>query len=157
MKITVTRTANLLGPSLAAKLKTCRNPIKAHKAIGVAVWSLAQRAFTQGSLRPATWASLKPATIKAKKRKGYGSKPLISSGALAQSPRTVSVDSTKVVVGSDRQVGGHSLAGIHQLGSTKAGIPARPVWPFDKQGRPTERGRKAIINAARGALAMEVK
>lgn len=157
MKITVTRTANLLGPSLAAKLRTCKNPIKAHKAIGVAVWSLAQRAFTQSSLRPSSWSALKPATIKAKKRKGYGSKPLISSGALAQSPRTVSVDSTKVIVGSDRQVGGHSLAGIHQLGSTAAHIPARPVWPFDKAGRPTERGRKAIIGAARGALALDAK
>ncbi len=157
MNITVTRTANLLGPSLAAKIRTCKNPIKANKAVGLAVVSLAQRAFTQGSLRPSTWPALKPATITAKKKKGYGSKPLISSGALAQSPRIVSASSANVIVGSDRQVNGHSLAGIHQLGSTKAHIPARPTWPFDKDGRPTERGRKTIIGAARGALALDEK
>lgn len=157
MTITVKRTADLLGPSLAAKIRTCKNPIKANQAMGLAVVSVAQRAFTQAGLRPSTWPALKPATIKAKKRKGYGSKPLISSGALAHSPRIVAVDSAKVIVGSDRQVDGHSLAGIHQLGSTKAHIPARPTWPFDKDGRPTDRGKKTILGAARGALALENK
>ena len=157
MKITVKKTRDLLGPSLSAKLRTCGNPVKAHKAMGLAVVSLAQRAFSQASLRPATWPALKAATIKAKQRKGYGTKPLISSGALAHSPRVVSADRSSVIVGSDRDVGGHSLAAIHQLGSTDAHIPARPTWPFDKSGKPTDRGKKSIIAAARGALALEKK
>jgi len=157
VKITVTKTTDTLGPSLAAKLRTCQNPVKAHRAMGLAVVSLAQRAFTQASLRPATWPALKPATIKAKQRKGYGTKPLISSGALAQSPRVITATARAVVVGSDRKAGSHSLAGIHQLGSTEAHIPARPTWPFEASGRPTERGRKTIIAAARGALALEKK
>lgn len=155
MNIKVTKTNDTLGPSLAAKLRTCKNPVKANQAMGLAVVSLSQRAFTQPSLRPAVWPALKPATIKAKKKKGYGSKPLVSSGALAQSPRVVSADGRRVIVGSDRKAGSHSLAGIHQLGSTTANIPARPTWPFDRAGKLTDRGEKSVRAAAQGALALE--
>ena len=157
MKVTVTRTSNLLGPSLAKKIQTCKNPVKAHRAMGLAVVSLAQRAFTQPGLRPSAWAPLKPATLKAKQRKGYGTKPLISSGALAHSPRIVAANARGVEVGSDRQAGTHSLAAIHQLGAPDAHIPARPVWPFDSHGKPTDRGKKAIIGAAQAALKLEQK
>ena len=125
--------------------------------MGLAVVSLAQRAFTQASLRPAVWPALKPATIKAKQKKGYGTKPLISSGALAQSPRVISATARNVEVGSDRQAGSHSLAAIHQQGAPDAHIPARPTWPFDRNGKPTDRGKKAIISAAKAALRLEQK
>lgn len=155
MRIMVTKTRDVLTPDLKAKLARVRNPTKALGAMGLAVVSLTQRAFTQPSLRPAAWLPLKPATIKAKRKKGYGTKPLISSGALAQSPRIVQVTSRKVVVGSDRKAGSHSLAAIHQLGAEDAHIPARPTWPFDKNGKPTEKGKKLMLAAARKTLALE--
>ena len=105
MKITVTKTRDVLTPDLRAKLARVKNPTKALGAMGLAVVSLTQRAFTQASLRPSSWPPLKPATIKAKQKKGYGTKPLVSSGALAQSPRVVQVTGKKVVVGSDPATG----------------------------------------------------
>lgn len=155
MKITLNRTRDVLTPDLAARIRKAQNPTKALQAMGLTVVSMTQRAFTQASLRPVAWPALKPATIKAKKRQGYGSKPLRSSGALAQSPRVVSVSRTKVVVGSDRRAGSHSLAGIHQLGTKDGRIPARPTWPFKAAGSITERGRKLVSSAARRALDME--
>lgn len=153
MKFTLKQTRNVLGPDLASRAKRSRNPKAALEAMGLAVVSLATRAFTQASVRPSTWSPLKAATIKAKKRLGYGSKPLIRSGALAQSPRVIKVTSKAVSVGSDRAVSGKSLAAIHQQG-TKV-IPARPVWPFDRAGRITDRGSRNVKAAARAALKLE--
>jgi len=157
MKITLKRTTDGLSPSLAAKLRVCKNPVKAHRAIGLALVSLAQRAFTQSSLRPAVWPALKPATIRAKQRAGYGTKPLISSGNLAQSPRVISASANAVEVGGHVQVGSYSLDAIHQLGAPDAHIPARPTWPFDAHGKPTDRGKRSIISAARATLKLEQK
>lgn len=155
MKITVTKTRDILTPDLKARARRAKFPKKALEAMGLAIVSLAQRAFTQPSLRPSVWPPLKAATIKAKKRKGYGSKPLISSAALAHSPRVVAVDSRKVVVGSDRRAGRHSLAAIHQLGSSDGRVPARPFFPFTKTGQPTDRARRTVQAAARRALDLE--
>lgn len=155
MKLTLKKTRDVLGPDLSARLRKAKNPRKALQAIGLAVVSMQQRAFTQASLRPAVWAPLKPATIKAKKKAGYGSKPLISSGALAHSGRIVKATTRTVTVGSDRRVGSESLAAIHQMGTKDGKVPARPTWPFDKQGRPTQRADKAIKAAARAALDLE--
>lgn len=155
MKITVTKTRDILTPDLKARARRAKNPRKALEAMGLSIVSLAQRAFTQASLRPSVWPPLKAATIKAKKRKGYGSKPLIASAALAHSPRVVAVDSRKVVVGSDRRAGSHSLAAVHQFGSKDGKIPARPFFPFTKSGRPTERARRSAQSAARRALDLE--
>jgi phage gpG-like protein len=155
MQIRLSQTNNLITPSLRAKMAKARNPQKALEAMGLAVVSLTQRAFTQSSLRPSAWAALKPATIKAKQRKGYGSKPLRNSGALAQSPRVIKATAKIVTVGSDRRVGSHSLAAIHQLGSTNGKIPARPFFPFDDDGKPTVRARRNILAAAEAALRLE--
>lgn len=152
MTVAVTLTRDAVTPSLRAKLAKARNPRAALEAMGTVVVSMTQRAFTQPSLRPSTWPPLKAATIKAKQKKGSGSKPLIASGTLAQSPRIVSIDSKTVTVGSDRRAGPHSLAAIHQLGSKDGRIPARPVWPFNKQGRPTPRAQKLALDAAKRAL-----
>lgn len=156
MKITL-KSSNSLSPDLRARLAKAKAPKAALEAIGLTVVSLAQRAFTQSALRPQPWAPLKAATIKAKQRAGYGSKPLRGSGALAQSPRITAVTSKTVSVGSDRRVGPHSLAAIHQLGSQDGTIPARPFFPFDKAGKPTPRASKNIVSAARRALDLERK
>jgi len=155
MKIVLTKTRDVLGTDLAARVKRAKNPKKALEAMGLTVVSMALRAFTQARLRPSTWPPLKAATVAAKKRKGYGSKPLIRSGALAQSPRVVRVTSTKVTVGSDRRAGDESLAAVHQFGTKDGKIAARPVWPFDKQGNPTKAAERNIKAAARAALKLE--
>jgi len=157
MNISVGKTRDTLGPDLRRKMATAKNPKKALEAMGLVVVSMAQRAFTQSSLRPKVWDALKPSTIKAKQRKGYGSKPLRSSGTLAQSPRIVSVSSRSVTVGSDRRVGSHSLAAIHQLGTQDGHIPARPFFPFTQDGKPTAKADRNIKSAARQALALETK
>lgn len=154
MKIVVTKTRDILTPDLMARARRAKYPKKALEAMGLAIVSMAQRAFTQSSLRPTVWPPLKSATLKAKKRKGYGSKPLVSSGALAHSPRIVSVDSRSVVVGSDRRVGGRSLAAIHQLGSKDGKIPARPFFPFTKAGA-TSRAKAVAQAAVKRALDLE--
>jgi phage gpG-like protein len=155
MKLSLKTTRDVLTPDLAARLRKAKNPTKALQAIGLVVVSMQQRAFTQPALRPSTWAPLKPATIKAKQAKGYGTKPLVSSGALAHSGRVVKATSRAVTVGSDRRVGSHSLAAIHQLGTNDGRIPARPTWPFDRNGKPTPKAAAAIKSAARRALDLE--
>jgi len=155
MKVTISKVRDILTPDLKARARRAKNPRKALEAMGLAIVSLAQRAFTQSSLRPSVWPPLKSATLKAKKRKGYGSKPLIASAALAHSPRVVSVTSREVVVGSDRRAGRHSLAAIHQLGSTDGRVPSRPFFPFTKTGRPTDRATRTASSAARRALDLE--
>ena len=155
MKIVVTKIKDTMTPDMRRKIATAKNPRKAHQAMGLAVVSLTQRAFTQPSLRPSPWPALKPATIQAKRRKGYGSKPLISSTLLSRSPRIVEATAQAVVVGSDRRAGSQSLAAIHQYGTKDKRVPARPTWPFDRQGRPTPRGQRSILSAAKAALALE--
>lgn len=157
MKLTFRATHNTIAPDLRAKIARAKNPAKALEAMGLTVVSHAQRAFTIETLRPAAWPALKSATVAAKRRAGYGTKPLRSTGALAQSPRVVSVNSKTVTVGSDRRAGSHSLAAIHQLGTKDGTIPARPFFPFDKSGQPTPRAAKAITSAAKAALKLETR
>jgi len=153
MKFTFRKTRDVLIPDLAARSAKAKKPKAALEAMGLAVVSLATRAFTQASLRPSTWSPLKAATIKAKKMLGFGSKPLVRSGALAHSPRVIKVTNKSVFVGSDRAVKGKSLAAIDQY-ETKT-IPARPVWPFDHNGRITAAGGRNVKAAARAALDLE--
>lgn len=152
MTISMIQTRDVLTPSLKAKLKQAADPRPALEAMGLAVVSIAKRSFTTPTLRAATWPALKPATIKAKVKAGRSEKPLQRTGTLAKSPRITKLTSRNVTVGSDRKAGTHSLAAIHQLGAPKAGIPARPFFPFDKAGRPTERARRLTLAAAESAL-----
>ena len=155
MKITLKRSRDVLTPDLAARMQRAKNPRKALEAMGLTVVSMALRAFTQPSLRPSPWLPLKVRTILAKKKAGFGSKPLIRSGALAHSPRVVTVTGSTVTVGSDRKAGGQSLAAVHQFGTKDGHIPARPVWPFDKLGRPTTAASRNLKAAAKAALKLE--
>jgi phage gpG-like protein len=150
MKIEVIKTRDVLTPSLREHLATCSNPHKALEAMGLVIVSMAQRAFTNASLRPSAWAALSDATLASKRRAGYGSKPLINEGTLAASPRIVSVSSKNVTVGSDRP-----YAGYQQLGTDT--IPGRPFFPFDDNGRPSASARRRMLSAAHRALKLHQK
>lgn len=157
MKISIHKTKDLLTPDLKARVAKAKAPKKALEAMALAVVSLATRSFTQASARPATWAPLKPATIAAKIRAGRSTKPLIRTATMSQSPRVVRVTDKTATVGSDRRVGGESLAAIHQLGTKDGKIPARPFFPFTKDGKPSPTARRNIIAAAKASLALERK
>lgn len=150
MKINAIKTRDTLTPSLRRQLAAVSSPRKALEAIGLVVVSMAQRALTNPSLRPATWAALKQATLARKKRLGQSSKPLIAEGALARSPRIVAVTDKNVTVGSDRP-----YAGYQQLGTAR--VPARPFFPFDENGKPTATARRRMLGAARRALKLGQK
>lgn len=150
------KSRDTITPDLLDKVKRAKNPQRALEAMGLAVVSLAKRNFTMPAGRPAAWAPLKPATVKAKKRAGRSENPLQRTGTLAKSPRVTNVTRSKVTVGSDRKAGGHSLAAIHQLGAPKAKIPARPFFPFDgSTGKPTAKAAQLIKEAARATLELE--
>ncbi len=133
-----------LTPELKKLLAKMQDPTPALRGAGEAIVALAQDAFTNPSVRPSPWAPLNPKTIEKKKKKGYGSKELIASGTLARSPRVASANKHAVVVSTDRAAGKWSLGAIHQLGAPKAGISARPFFPFDASGRATELAKKRV-------------
>lgn len=142
MQIKLHKTRDILTPDLKRRIKAAREPKKHLEAMGLAVVSLTQRAFTQSRFRPLPWAPLKPATLRAKARAGKSNKPLIGQGLLARSPRVIQVTNTRVTVGSDRP-----YASYHQLGTKR--IPARPFFPFTDRGRPTAEARRRILQALR--------
>lgn len=157
MKIKLTLKKNLFTPDLKRRLFSAQDPRKAMEAMALVIVSMAQRAFTQPGMRPEPWPALHPKTVEMKRKKGYGSKPLIATGTLARSPRIVSVGKATAVVGSDRKAGSHSLAAIHQLGTKDGHITPRPFFPFDSKKRPTERARKMCLTAAQRALDAQLK
>jgi phage gpG-like protein len=114
--------------------------------------SLAQRSFNESSLRPASWAALKPATLKAKAKKGRSSNILQATGALKASPKVgvVNAAAGTVQVGTDRPYGQ-----FHQLGTKH--LPARPFFPVDKSGNLTPRARQLVQLAAQKALDTELR
>ena len=91
----------------------------------------------QGGLSVSGWAPLKPATIKAKARKGY-SMILQNTGALRQSFMPFS-DTDMAGTGAQQLKGSSApldLAKIHQEGAPAANIPARPMLPTMDQALP---------------------
>ena len=74
------------------------------------------RAFDEPGLRPAAWPARKPSKA--------GNPLLIKSGNLRQSIHAQLVGNDAVRVGSPVV-----YAAVHQLGSRKKGIPARPFFP----------------------------
>jgi phage virion morphogenesis protein len=105
------------------------------RAIGVAIVSLTKRAFNDASLRPAGWAAKKDGSVATLKQ----------DAVLWRSIRTITADSARVVVGSDRP-----YAAIHQLGGKTRPMPARPYFPFDKTGNITARGDKSVRGVING-------
>ena len=155
MKISYTIVSDTVTPDLKARLARVQNPEPALRRMGEVLVNWARQAFRVPSKRPAAWPPLSDRTLVQKKKKGYGSKPLIASGLLARSPRVVSVTRNEVTVGSDRAAGPYSLAAIHQLGAPRRHIPARPFFPFQNgHTMPEARARvtevlRAWLNAGR--------
>lgn len=148
MQLKLHKTRDLLTPDLRKRIKDARDPKEHLEAMGLAVVSMTQRAFTQSRFRPTPWPPLRPRTIAAKARQGKSNKPLIAQGLLARSPRIVNVTNTRVTVGSDRP-----YASYHQLGTTR--IPARPFFPFTGRGRATAEARRQVIQALRRSFKFE--
>jgi phage gpG-like protein len=164
--IRISKVEDTLSPDLAARLAKATNRRGIHEAMGLAVISLTKRAFTDAGLRPSAWPALKngqPARLR-------------KSGTLAKSPRVVASTDASVLVGTDRL-----YAAIHQLGGQtkphvirpKAGkkalkipgigfrakvnhpgskVPARPYFPFYRDGRPTPAASTAILQVLEKAL-----
>ena len=171
MNISYTIVSDTVTPDIRARLARVQNPEPALRRMGQVLVNFARQAFRDTSKRPAAWPNLAPRTLAQKKKKGYGSKPLIASGALARSPRVISVTRNEVVVGSDRRStalamaartksqkkkeklltsagagGNYSLAAIHQLGAPRRHIPARPFFPFQNgQTMPAARDQVTAV------------
>lgn len=124
------------------------------EAVGMALVSLTQRAFTDAAKRPAPWAPRGPDSG------NHGL--LLDTGTMRRSIRTVTWSANSVTVGSDR-----IQAGIHQFGGTITGkggnplrfkiggrwitkdsvtIPARPFFPITASGQLTQDGEEAVQN-----------
>ena len=111
-------------PAAMARART-----RALSAIGQHVASDATLAFRTASLRPSPWAPRKDTKA---------THPLlIKSGSLRQSIRWRLIGSDAVVIGSPMK-----YAPYHQLGTKK--MPARPFFPFDRNGQPTPRIMRKI-------------
>jgi phage virion morphogenesis protein len=76
--------------------------------------------------RPRRWRPLNPATIRQRKRKGYTGNILQRTGQLKRSI-TEKVTNTEAIVGTNLK-----YAGVHQFGSRKQNIPARPFLKVTK-------------------------
>jgi len=111
---------------------------KALQAMAEAAISLATQAFNQPDKRPSAWAP---------RQDDEPHSLLQKTTTMRQSLRVISANSTKSVIGSDRE-----YAAVHQLGSKKQNIPARPYLPFYRSGRATELGSRRIGNALRAVL-----
>jgi phage gpG-like protein len=148
-------------PDLLNRIKALDNKSDINEAIGLALVSMAVKAFTQTSLRPAPW--------KSKRKPGPA---LYDTGSLKHSLRVISSDNSKAVIGSDRP-----YASVHQFGAKPfvitpktakglfwpgakhpvkkvhhPGIPARPFFPFTSDGRPTEKAARRINRTIRAKL-----
>lgn len=147
-------------PRLRRMAERIKNARPLMLSIGVQLTSMAQRSFTESTLRAATWHEKKDGTPAT----------LYKRGVLKQSLRVTSADARSVTVGSDRpyaaihQFGGrtrphvirpkhrkalrwgsgaaaHFATEVHHPGSR---IPARPFFPFDAQGSLTTDASDAV-------------
>lgn len=97
-------------------------------------------AFTRPNLRPSPWPD----------RKDNKPHPLLQlSKSLSQSLTAAAV-SGGAIIGSDRE-----YAAVHQYGSTKLGIPARPFFPFGSDGAMTPQAER-LVNAAANARLRQI-
>lgn len=159
MEVSV-QTRDLVSPRAARMTERLANTQPLMLSIGVQIVSITQRAFRDSALRPTPWPA---------KRDGSAA-TLYKDGPLRQSIRVTSVSAGSVTVGSDRpyaaihQFGGRTAphritaknAKALRFGSGAAAhfakwvnhpgsrIPARPFFPFDAQGNPTDEARTSV-------------
>lgn len=119
------------GASIGLRLFTAKlvDTDKVNRRLSVQLYGLAIRNFntmgTAGGGKP--WQPLKPATIAAKRKKGYSAKPLIKTGALRQSFMPFH-DRRVAGVGSEMEI-----AAYHEEGTSV--LPARPMLPTLEKAR----------------------
>jgi phage gpG-like protein len=101
----------------------------AMRSVGVGLAALTLRAFDDPSLRPSAWPA----------KKDQSTATLRKTGLLWRSPRVIAATNNSVAIGSDRP-----YAAIHQLGGVKRPMPARPFFPVQPDGTPTDPARKTI-------------
>lgn len=144
-------TRNTISPSLQRRARALKDRRPLLRTMGEYTVQHTKRAFNEPALRPSPWPAL------------YSGKPsrLRKNNVLHRSPRLISVDNGKALVGSDRpyaaihQLGGQTRAHVIRAKNGKAlawpgikhpvkqvnhpgsKIPARPYFPFRKNGRPT--------------------
>lgn len=116
---------DFLSPGLRRIARRVGDPKPILEAAGLQLVSIAQRSFNDPSQRAAAWAPLQAKTLAAKIAAGKSTAILKRDVVLARSWRVVALTSRDVTVGSDRP-----YAGVHQFGSPRKGIPARPMLPF---------------------------
>ena len=149
-----------ISPSLAKQLAAARDPRAVLQAAGTQMVSITKRAFRDTSQRQQSWPD----------KKSGGASNLILKGMLISSIRIVSLDAKSVTVGSDRK-----YAAIHQLGGTilpkgkalvftiggkkvfakKVTIPARPFFPFTRNGELASFAKGRVQAVMQAALAKE--
>lgn len=155
-------------PDLKRRIDQLSNKAPITEAMGLALVSMAIQAFTRPALRPAPWKS----TRKRNAAGQFSGKTLYKHGWLKRSLRVVSHNNSAVTIGSDRP-----YAAVHQFGTgpyvitpktAKAlfwpgakhpvkkvnhpGIPARPFFPFEKDGQPTQQAVRRVRAAIRSKL-----
>ncbi|SRR5581483_4471449 len=148
-----------ISPGLARSAKKIADRRPVLEAMGLELVSVTKRAFVDESLRPAPWPA----------RKSGGDHSLLRlSGALWQSIRIAKVTNSEVTVASDRK-----YAAIHQMGGViyakgkalvfsiagkkifakKVTIPARPFFPFTKEGEMIPAAKQRIEAVAKAKIA----
>ncbi len=140
MSAKLTLRTDSLSPDLLRRLKTAKNTAPIMASIGSTLVSLGQRAFTDASLRPATWAARK---VEPKD----GHLILQDETNLRKSLRVTSSSARQVTIGSHLP-----YAAAHQLGNPKGNLPARPYLPFLPDGTLTPRANKNVESIIRAAL-----
>ena len=111
-----------------------QNLIKAEKKILTIVSAKAEElAVDRINSQPSEWKKLSPSYLEWKISKGYSEKTLIKTSTMQQSitSGTVGLVGYAGVAKTKRNKEGESVANIamvHEYGSTKMNIPARPVW-----------------------------
>lgn len=146
MQVRIQRVRDTLSPELLRRLRAAQNPRRALQAAGQYIAGRTTRAFNYPALRQASWRALKPATIKAKMRKNRSPGILKATDpGLFHSIRITSLTSNSVTIGTDR-----FYAKFHQLGTKH--IPARPFFPFTRDGRLVPDAKSRVEAAMRRAL-----
>ena len=171
MLISLRATRNTISPSLQRRARALRDRRPLLRTMGEYTVQHTKRAFNEPALRPAPWPNLtsgKPSRLR-------------KNNVLARSPRLLTVDNGKALIGSDRK-----YAAIHQLGGrtrahvikAKRGkalhwpgakhpvkqvnhpgskIPARPYFPFRSNGKPTPQFRDRLNKVVKRKLDQMLK
>lgn len=137
IKLNIRAVRNTITTDLRRALKAAQNPGPALRAGGQVVVEHAKRAFREPELRPTAWQALAAKTIASKKRRGKSTAILIRDAHLIRTPRIVASEKRRVIVGSNLY-----YARFHQLGTQH--VPARPFWPFHRNGVMTDKTQRIV-------------